>query len=336
MTTAHPAVDAARQWLADRKDGIAGYRGAFIAGSAARLADEDTLPAGSDVDVMVVAANDGYLAKSFAGDTVIEGTLLRAETALDADAVLRDYHLAPGIAYARIVDDPEGEIARMQAAVRARYTDPEMIRARLDHVEARARATLASALDDRPEADRVNAWLFGTGQLAHMILVGALENPTIRTRYVRAGEVLARHGEDVAYERLLRLARVNRLRRPTVEALTRDLGTLMVLAGPVAEASDWRFASDIAPPMRPVVMDGIRALIRDGWHREAMFPLAMTWLRCVQLLLQDAPASLPPDTLPKVREALHVATESDLQEAVAESIEAVPTFRLSAERIAHI
>ena len=197
----------------------------------------------------------------------------------------------------------------MRADVRSRYADSETIRWRLDHVESRARATLASALEDRPDAERVTAWLFGTGQLAHMILVGALENPTIRTRYVRAGQVLSRATEDVAYERLLRLARVNRLRRPAVEALVRDLDALLALAGPVAERSDWRFASDIAPPMRPVVLDGIRTMIRDGWHREAMFPLAMTWLRCVQMLLQDAPADLPPDAMPKLREALHIATD---------------------------
>ena len=334
MTTVREAIEAAGQWLASQKDGIAGYRGAFIAGSVARLADNDALPAGSDVDVMVVAAEDGYLGKSFAGDIVIEGTLLRAETALDAEAVLRHYHLAPGIAHARILDDPEGEIARVQADVRARYADPETIRWRLDHVESRARATLASALDDRPDPERVTAWLFGTGQLAHMILVGALENPTIRTRYVRAGEVLASAGEDVAYERLLRLARVNRLRRPAVEALVRDLDALLALAGPVAERSDWRFASDIAPPMRPVILDGIRAMIRDGWHREAMFPLAMTWLRCVQVLLQDAPADLPPAPCRSYARRCTSPTDADLRDAVAESIEAIPAFRSLADHVA--
>lgn len=334
MTTVRDAIEEARLWLGATKGGIAGYHGAFIAGSVARLADEDTLPAGSDVDVMVIAADDGYLGKSFAGDIVIEGTLLRAETALDADAVLRHYHLAPGIAHARIIDDPAGEIARVQAAVEARYADPDTIQLRLDHVESRARATLASALDDRPEPERVTAWLFGTGQLAHMILVGALENPTVRTRYVRAGAVLSQAGEDVAYERLLRLARVNRLRRPMVEALTRDLDALLTVAGPVAERSDWRFASDIAPSMRPIIMDGIRAMIRDGWHREAIFPLAMTWLRCAQLLLQDSPADLPRDAMPKLRNALHIPTDADLRDAVEESTEAIPAFRSLADGIA--
>ena len=91
------------------------------------------------------------------------------------------------------------------------------------------------------------------------MLVAARENPTIRQRYVRAGEVLSRHGEDIAAERLLRLARVNRLRRPAVEALARELEGVLAAAGPVADGSDWRFASDIATPMRPVVIAGIRA-----------------------------------------------------------------------------
>lgn len=329
--TVREAVEAAREWLAARRGEIAGYRGAFISGSAARLADGDAVPAGSDLDVMVVADEEGCLGKAFAGEIVIEGTVLAAGTALDAEAVLRDYHLAPGMTHGRIIDDPAGEIARAQAAVRERYADPETIGWRLDHVEARARATLASALEERPEAERVTAWLFGTGQLAHMVLVGGLENPTIRARYVRAGEVLGRAGEEVAYERLLRLARSNRLRRPAVEALGRELDALLEMAGPVAAGSDWRFASDIAPAMRPVVMGGIRAMIREGHHREAMFPIAMTWLRCAQVLARKGGG---PAHEARLREAMHVGTEEELRAAVAESVEAVAGFRALAERIA--
>jgi hypothetical protein len=335
-STARDAIEAARAYLADHRDAIPGYRGAFIAGSVAQLEHDAPVPPGSDVDVMIVADEAGALGKTFAdGNLVIEGTLLDAATVLDPDAVLRDYHLAPGIAHARIIDDPDGDIARVQAAVQARYADPDTIRARLNHVESRARATLASALpaatEDRPEPDRVNAWLFGTGQLAHLVLVAALENPTIRTRYVRAGEVLARHGEDVASERLLRLARVNRLRRPAVEALARELDGLLVATGPVADNSGWRFASDIATPMRPLVMDGIRAMIHDGRHREAMFPLAMTWLRCVQLLAHEDAPTIP--SLAPLRDALRIPTDDALHAAVAESTATIPEIRALAERI---
>ena len=328
------AIHAAEAYIAERRDTIPGYVGAFIAGSVARLADDDPLPAGSDVDVMVVAGEDGYLGKAHTGGLVIEGTVLPASVVFDADAVLRDYHLAPGIAHARIIDDPEGEIARVQEAVRARQADPETVRWRLDHVETRARATLTSAMEERPEAQRVTAWLFGTGQLAHLVLVAARENPTIRTRYARAGEVLSRHGEDVAYERLLRLARVNRLRRPAVEALARELEVLLGIAGPIAEGSDWRFATDIAPAMRPVVMDGIRGMIGEGHHREAMFPLAMTWLRCVHLLENEAPETVPPDAMARLRDSMHIVTYENLREAVGESIDAIPEIRALAEKIA--
>lgn len=330
-STTGEAIERARAYVAARRDALPGYRGTFVAGSVARLDDDAPLPAGSDVDVMVVADDDGYLGKAFAGEIPIEGTVIRSATVFDAEAVLRDYHLAPGVAHARIIDDPRGEIARVQAAVRARYADPETIRARLDHVEARARATLGSVMDDRSEAEQVNAWLFGTGQLAHMVLVAGLENPTIRTRYVRAGQVVSRHGEDVARERLLRLARVNRLQPPAVEALARELDGLLLAAGPVADGSGWRFASDIATPMRPLVMDGIRAMIREGHHREAMFPIAMTWLRCVQLLAHENVLNIP--SLSSLRDALRIPTDADLREAVHESTAAIPGIRALAERI---
>lgn len=321
---------------------IPGYRGAYIAGSVARLPDDALLSAGSDVDVMVVgdaaAAGEGYAGKTFQHGLVVEGTVIPASVALDTGAALRDYHLAPGIVHARILDDPDGEIARVREAVRARYADLDTIMARLDHVEERARATLAAATasvtDDRSEAERITAWQFGVGQIAHMVLVAALENPTVRRRYIAASGVLGRFGEEIAYERLLRLAHVNRIGLPAVAALARELEALLHVAGPVADGSDWRFASDIATPIRPVVMDGIRAMTGEGWHREAMFWIAATWCRCAQLLEREAPGTLPPHQMARLREHLHVASDDDLRNAVAEAVEAIPAFREIAGRIA--
>jgi hypothetical protein len=329
--TVGDAIEEARTWLETQRDGIPGYRGAYVAGSLARLPGESPMPPGSDVDVMVIGETSGHLGKAFRDGLVIEGTMLPVSLALVPDAVLRDYHLAPGLVQARILDDPDGHIALAREAVIARYANVDTIRARLDDVEARARATLASVTPDRPGSERITAWQFGVGQVAHMLLVAALENPTVRRRYIAAAEVLSRSGEDVAYERLLRLAGVNRLRRPEVEALARDLDSLLRTVGPVADASDWRFATDISAPMRPFVMDGIRAMIADGWHREAMFWIGATWCRCVQVMERDGTGEVP--SIARLREALRVPDDDAFAEAVAEAMDAIPAFRELADRI---
>jgi hypothetical protein len=333
------AREAARMWLERQKGDIVGYRGAYVAGSVARLGPEEIVPLGSDVDVIVIADADDYLGKSIQDGLVIEGTVLAARQALDPEKVLGDYHLAPGLVHALILDDPFGDIARVQQAVRERYRDIETISARLDHVENRARATLSSATGDRPLVGRLNAWQFGVGQLAHMILVAALENTTIRKRYVATAKVMEQHGEEVAYERLLRLAGVNRIARPAVEALARELDGFLVHVGPLAEGSAWRFASDIATPMRPIVMDGVRALIAEGWHRESMFPIVMSWCRCVQLLEMEPPEEADrvsaTENLGSLMSALRVPDDQALVGAVADAGEAIPAFRAIADHIAH-
>ena len=45
-----------RQWILEEAAQSPGFRGAFFHGSINWLADEDSLPATSDVDVMVVTA----------------------------------------------------------------------------------------------------------------------------------------------------------------------------------------------------------------------------------------------------------------------------------------
>jgi hypothetical protein len=332
------AIHAASVWLERLKGEVVGYRGAWVAGSVARLKPHEVVPAGSDVDVMVIADVEGHLGKSIRDGLVIEGTVLPAARALDAQIVLGDYHLAPGLVHARILDDPYGDIARVQQAVLERYRDPATVRARLDHVEERVRATLASARTAGSSGERLNAWQFGVGQIAHMILVGALENPTVRKRYVAAARVMEQYGEEVAYERLLRLAGINRIARPAVEALARELDSLLMRVGPLAEGSTWRFASDIASPMRPMVMNGIRTMIAEGWHREAMFPVSMTWCRCAQLLEMESPEDVrraAPVDLGSLALVLRVPDEEALTQFVADAEAAIPAFRALADRIAH-
>jgi hypothetical protein len=70
-------------------------------------------------------------------------------------------------------------------------------------------------------------------------------------------------------------------------------GHLMALE-PVFDAaasvvkSPFFFASDIGLAARPVAIDGSRDLIERGFHREAVFWIAVTFARCDTILYHDA------------------------------------------------
>jgi hypothetical protein len=61
--------------------------------------------------------------------------------------------------------------------------------------------------------------------------------------------------------------------------------TARVLRAP----SPFFFASDITPEARPIAIDGSRALIERGLHREAVFWIVATYTRCLAILDHDAP-----------------------------------------------
>jgi len=52
------------------------------------------------------------------------------------------------------------------------------------------------------------------------------------------------------------------------------------------------FAADISELARPIAIDGSRELIERGYHREAIFWLAVTYSRCQKVLTQDGPMGL--------------------------------------------
>ena len=52
------------------------------------------------------------------------------------------------------------------------------------------------------------------------------------------------------------------------------------------------FASEISDIARPLSIDGSRALIESGFHREAIFWIIATYSRCQKVLYHDAPMEM--------------------------------------------
>jgi hypothetical protein len=132
----------------------------------------------------------------------------------------------------------------------------------------------------------VPAWLFPSSLVAVAVLVAAGERPTVRLRYRRARDVL--HDRPDGYARMLELLGCARVDAALVVRHLDRLGEVFDEAAAVAR-TPFSFSSDISAGARPIAMDGSRALVDAGDHREAVFWIVATFARCQQVLDADAP-----------------------------------------------
>jgi hypothetical protein len=138
-----------------------------------------------------------------------------------------------------------------------------------------------------PLHDQVTSWLFGTGVTTHVLLVADLRAPTVKRRYVAVRELLAQHNRLDFYETLLEALGCAHMSRARVEHHLVALTDAFDAAKEVVR-TPFVFASEISDVARPLSIDGSRDLIERGFHREAVFWIAVTYSRCQQVLHHDA------------------------------------------------
>lgn len=323
------AREAARQWVRTASASLPGFRGAYTAGSTNWLSDDAELPASADLDLMLVLA-DPYRSitrsKFHYQGVLLETTYLREDLFRLPDQILGDYHLAPSLATAHLLADPTGILAALQAEVRREYATPAWVRRRCAQTRDRVLHHLKSRRADAPLHDQAIATLFGAGVLAHLVLVAGLRNPTIRTRYVAARQLLSSHGRLSELETLLELLGATRVTRAQAEGHLAALDAVFDTASR-ANATPFPFAGDLSAAARPIVFEGSRALFDDGFHREAMFWIAVTHSRCRQVLVGDSSAHQPPgheDSYRDLLAALGLDSESSQRRRCAQIEQALP------------
>lgn len=317
------AVTAA--WVARHAARDARFRGAFLTGSTIALPAGAQLPATSDVDVTVVVAepypprsgppspagDDPSAAASLSsqqalsprprqGKRLFDGVLVDvsylAESALaDPAQVAASFVYAPSFRGGHVLADPTGHLTRLEAAIAPGFASAAATRRRTDDVRTRIRARLAAldlaALDLAASwADLVLGWAFPTSLTAVVALVAALRPPTVRLRYLRARELLA----PSAYERLLATlgcagCDARAVARHLDAVAERFDEAAAILARRGLATTSFPFAADLTPAARPVAIDGSRALVDGGAHREAVFWVVATAARCQSVLSAVAP-----------------------------------------------
>jgi hypothetical protein len=265
------------------------FRGAYFSGSTILLNENEEISAASDMDVVVVMAHDETplkLGKFRYKGVLIEITYLSWSKLQLGEDVLTDYHLAGSFRVNTLISDPTGHLEKLQQFVSAHFAEKTWVLHRCENARLRIEHGLKSINPRDPWHDQVTSWLFPTGVTTHVILVAALQNPTVRLRYLKVQDVLKEYGYEDVYSELLRLLGVCDLTAERAEHHLRALEQTFDAAVSVAR-TPFFFSSDITAEARPIVIDGSRELIRSGFHREAVFWMVATFARCHKIFEVD-------------------------------------------------
>jgi hypothetical protein len=279
----------AENWVSRFAEATPWFHSAHYAGSTVDTPGDSPLPPESDVDVVVVTRSSGHGPKP--GKIVHRGALLeisyRSWSRLaDPEAVLGSYHLAPAFRVDSVIADPSGDLRALQRTVARSFADLRWVRKRCRDAIGHSERFLAHLDPSTPWHDQVTCWLFGTGVMAHVLLVAALHNPTVRLRYQAVRHVLEDYGMPEIHEDLLLHLCPSELGADQAEQMVADLAHVFDVAAAAAR-SRFPFSADITAHGRPVAVDGARRLIAAGEHREAVFWIIATYARCQRILDTD-------------------------------------------------
>jgi hypothetical protein len=330
---------AALDWVRQHVAAQPWFRGAFLTGSAPDRPADAAHPPWSDVDVTVVVA--GKSAPRKPGKVRHRGVLLDVnhlpeERFADPGRVAATHYLAPSFAGPAdaVLLDPTGLLARLRAAVAPTFAEPAAVRRRVADVLTTMRSRLAAVDPTAPWHEQVMAWMFPSSLVTVAVLVAAGRRPTVRLRYRAARDVLCAAGRPDLYLRFLELLGCADV---DVAVVLRHLDRLADVfdAAAAVGRTPFSFSSDITVEARPIALDGTRALLDAGDHREAVFWVVATFARCQQILTTDAPPGRGRAGELAFREAagelLGVHSPDDLRARSAGTLDIVPA--LTAEPI---
>lgn len=334
---ANHARAVARAWVSSEAVRLPGYRGALWHGSILTMPDDAELAPSSDLDIVVVV--DDPAAQPPLGKIVREGVLLDVsfvgrDEIRDIDALLANHSLAPTFRSPELLDDPSGALAAITDRVRSAFATRASVERRVASATARLERNLGSLSPDRTFPDNVMAWLFGTGITTHVLLVAGLRNPTVRKRYLAAGELLDDVGMPEVYPWLLDLLGCRHWTPAMTAGHLDALEDAFDAAGEAIQTPVF-FANDLGAASRPVAIGGSRELIEAGDHREAVFWIVATWARCMTVFHNDAPAlasRFDPGFRAVVAD-LGIADLDDLRQRADEVIDSLPRLKRVASAI---
>jgi hypothetical protein len=329
----------ARQWVEGEAASVPGYCGALFHGSVVGRTDHEELPAGSDLDLLVLI--DGAMPasggkRSFAG-LLLDVTYLPAAGFASPFEILSRYQLAGSFQPSAIVADPTGALAPLCVAVAGSFADRNWVRRRCEDARDNVLRHLASSTPGDSWPAQVTSWLFGAGVTNHILLVAGLRNPTVRTRYAAVRALLEELDLLLVHEELLALLGCQHMTRAAAQVHL-DVLTPAFDAAVLAKRPSFPFASDISEIGRPVAIDASQHLIDQGLHREAVFWIVATYARCLAVLHSDGQGVVQRQfdpTFNALLADLGIASVDDLERRKTDVAACLPRIWAVSEQIAH-
>jgi hypothetical protein len=329
---------AAKSWVDDHRTSLSGFVGAYYSGSTVGQADDAEMNPSSDMDVSIVISTD--VPPERPGKFRFKGALLEVgfvdlSEVADAERVLSTHYLANSFRLNAIIADPSGRLLSLHQNVARRFAEPHWIRRRCVDALKRAEGKLVACSSAESWPDQTVNWLFGTSMTCVVPLVAALRNPTVRLRYLAARAVLDEFGMSSVYARILELTGCDGWSRQQTEIHLQSMANAFEAAN-AAEVAGYVYRSDISSEGRSVAIDGSRKLIADGDHREAVFWILATYMRCLEILRRSGNQELLLEHSGGLAAALHdlgIFDSSDLHVRAVDARSFLPEIYEVAESI---
>ena len=337
ITTAQ-ARQIANDWVDQNTPQIEGFQGASLHGSLTGQSPDAVLSPWSDVDLIIVtdrSVDSTLLGKHRVQDVLLDVSTIPPDQLASPEQVLGTYHLAGSFRFPGLLADPTGHLTTLQQAVARDFTQERWVRCRVADAATRVERHIDTSANAQSLPQAVTGWLFGAGVLTHMLLVAGLRNPTVRRRYEESGRLLADYGLESVQEELLALLGVRMMDRTTVQHHL-DTMTPAFDAAAAALKTPVFFASDLTQAARPIAIDATQAMIDANHHREAMFWIAATWSRIMQVLEVDAPADVRSEFDPDFENlltALGIGSAENLASRRRDVLDALPAISAAANQI---
>jgi hypothetical protein len=286
----------AESWVAEEVARAPGETlGVFTHGSVNWMADSDTFPVSSDLDLAVVVAEIDparhHPSKRSYGDIVIEAFYLPLARLSSGEAVLADWVLGPNLAAGRVLFDREDRLAKLQRMVR-----PELARRKWVRQRCRSLRELALSIVTMFEASDSLVYLNAVANLAlrsmaQMVLLAVLRNPTVKKALVKARDVLTAYHIAGEHQELLRLLRFTDLNDETILRVTSHARRALLDA--------CQYLRTVFPGDNCVTLHGLPALDSDvptyvaqGAAREIFLWVETVYTHALIALHNDAPAAV--------------------------------------------
>ncbi len=323
------AREAARQWVFEDAVGIPGFYGALFLGSTNWMPAEGPLPLTSDVDVKIILEGTQPPAGNFKfpyRGIVLDVSYTSSDQFQSSDDILADISMATQFTGPNVILDPSGQLTMMSKTVSRDYARRKWVQNRYENARNWLLLSLGFLNPSGPFPDQVSAWLYATSQLSHLILVADLQNTTVRRCLIASREVLAKYHHLSLHETILDILGSAGLYPEEVASLLASCTEVFDVSMGLYK-TPFMGSSMITDFARPLAIEGSKELIQEGYHREAVFWIAVTHTRCQQVIENDGSAETRAMLTPRYYDLLGklgVKSTSDLRDRIDRIRELLP------------